>query len=77
MAEYVSVDHLKFLLSEVHDINEVLGLDRFADYDQESVELLLDSIKAWSDKELFPYVWSRWIDMERSTTMVLSPVILR
>ena len=61
MAEYVSVDHLKFLLSEVHDINEVLGLDRFADYDQESVELLLDSIKAWSDKELFPYV----VEMDR------------
>jgi len=61
MAEYVSVDHLKFLLNEVHDINEVLAQERFADYDSESIDLLLDSIKSWSDQELFPYV----VEMDR------------
>jgi len=61
MAEYVSVDHLKFLLNEVHGINDVLSLDRFADYDKESIDLLLDSVKSWSDQELFPYV----VEMDR------------
>jgi len=61
MAEYVSVDHLKFLLNEVHGINDVLSLERFADYDKESIDLLLDSVKSWSDQELFPYV----VEMDR------------
>ena len=61
MSEYVSVDHLKFLLSEVHDINDVLSLERFADYDTESIDMLLDSVKSWSDQELFPYV----VEMDR------------
>ncbi len=55
MSNYVSVDHLKFLLDEVHNLEEVLGLDRFSDYDMEGINILLDSSKELSDKELFPY----------------------
>ena len=55
MSNYVSVDHLKFLLDEVHNLEEVLGLDRFSDYDMEGINMLLDSTKELSDKELFPY----------------------
>ncbi len=55
MSEYVSLDHLKFLLSEVHNLDEVLELDRFADYDKESIEMILDSYKQFADQELYPY----------------------
>ncbi|MEL6124667.1 MAG: acyl-CoA dehydrogenase family protein, partial [Bacteroidota bacterium] len=55
MSSYVSVDHIKFLLGEVHDISEVLGLDRYKDYDEESIDMLLDSSKQFADQELFPY----------------------
>ncbi len=55
MAEYVNVDHLKFLLHEVHELDEVLALERFADYDSESIDMLIDSYKAFADQELFPY----------------------
>ncbi|MEL6390717.1 MAG: acyl-CoA dehydrogenase [Bacteroidota bacterium] len=55
MSSYVSVDHIKFLLGEVHDISEVLELDRYKDYDEESIDMLLDSSKQFADQELFPY----------------------
>ena len=54
MSAYVSMDHLKFLLTEVHGIDEVLALDRFKDYDTEGIDMLLDSVKQFSDKELYP-----------------------
>ena len=55
MSDYMSMDHLRFLLFQVHNIQEVLEIDRFQDYDEEGVNILLDSAKAWSDKEAFPY----------------------
>lgn len=61
MSKYVSVDHLKFLLDKVHDIDDVLALPRFADYDKDSIEMLLDSAKQLADKELYPY----FIEMDR------------
>lgn len=52
----MSMEHLRFLLYEVHNINEdVLQLERYADYDIESVNLLLDSAKSWADQEFYPY----------------------
>jgi len=53
--QYIDLDTLKFLLYEVHDIQSVLDQDRFADYDQASVELFLNAVKDFSDKELFPF----------------------
>jgi len=61
MATYVSMDHLKFLLREVHDIDEVLALDRYKDYDVDSIDMLLDSAKQFSDQELYPYL----VEMDR------------
>ena len=56
MSKYMSMEHLHFLLHEVHNINDdVLQLERYADYDVESVNLLLDSAKSWADQEFFPY----------------------
>ena len=43
-----------FLLEQVHDLQSILELERFKDHDKESIEILLDSVKDFSDKELYP-----------------------
>ena len=53
--QYVDIDTLKFLLYQVHDLSSVLAQPRYADYDQESVDLFLNAVKTFSDKELFPF----------------------
>lgn len=53
--QYIDLDTLKFLLYEVHDLQGVLDQARYADYDQASVELFLNAVKDFSDKELFPF----------------------
>jgi len=53
--QYVDLETLKFLLYKVQDLQEVLDQERYADYDKASIELLLNSVKDFSDKELFPY----------------------
>ena len=53
--QYVDLDTLKFLLYDVHDLNSVLEQERYADHDQESIEIFINSVKDFSDKELFPY----------------------
>ncbi len=61
MAQYVNINHLKFLLREVHGMEEVLSLERYQDYDLDSVDMLLDSVKQFSDQELYPY----FVEMDR------------
>lgn len=53
--QYVDLETLKFLLYKVNNLQDVLDQERYADYDQESIDLLLNSVKDFSDKELFPY----------------------
>lgn len=53
--QYVDLETLKFLLYKVHGVQEVLDQERYADYDAASIEMLLNSVKDFSDKELFPY----------------------
>ncbi len=53
--QYVDLETLKFLLYNVQGLQEVLDQERYADYDKDSIELLLNSVKDFSDKELFPY----------------------
>ena len=52
---YVDLETLKFLLFHVHDLKGVLQQERFADYDEESITMMLDSIKDFADKEMYPY----------------------
>lgn len=52
---YIDMETLKFLLYEVHDLESILSNDRFVDHDHESLDLFLDSVKEFSDRELFPY----------------------
>lgn len=53
--QYVDLETLKFLLYRVQRVQEVLDQERYADCDKESIEMLLNSVKDFSDKELFPY----------------------
>ena len=54
MSSYVNMDTLRFQLFQVHDLEKILSLPRFADYDPESIHILLDAVKDFSDRELYP-----------------------
>lgn len=53
--QYVDLETLKFLLYKVHKVQEVLEQERYSEYDKESIEMLLNSVKDFADKEMFPY----------------------
>lgn len=53
--QYIDLDTLKFLLYEVHDLQNVLDQSRHNNYDQESIELFLNAVKEFSDREMFPF----------------------
>lgn len=55
MAKYMCMDTLKFLLFDVHKVEEILKYERFADFDRSSFEILLDSAKSWADQDFYPY----------------------
>ena len=55
MAQYMSMDTLKFLLFDVHQIQKVLEYERFSDYDMDTMNILLDSAKSWADQDFYPY----------------------
>ena len=54
MSAYVNMDTLRFQLFHTHQLEELLQLPRFADYDAEAINIMLDAIKDFSDKELYP-----------------------
>jgi len=53
--KYVDIDTLKYLLYDVHELEELLQRERFVDHDKESLDMFLDSSKDFADRELFPY----------------------
>lgn len=55
MATYMNMDQLRFLLYEVHGIDDVLQLPRYSNFDKESIEILLDAAKTWADQDWYPY----------------------
>ena len=54
--EYVDIDTLKFLLYEVHTIDELLTKPRFTEYDKTAIDIFIDAVKSFSDSALFPYI---------------------
>ncbi len=54
MSKYIDFETLKFILYKVNDLPSVLARPRYADYDMESTDMFLNSIKDFSDKDLFP-----------------------
>lgn len=52
--QYMDMDTLRYLLFDVQGLDEIFDQPRFQDFDREAVELLLESVKAFADKEMFP-----------------------
>lgn len=53
--KYVDLDTLKYMLYDVHGLEQLLSRDRFQDHDKESLDMYLESVKEFADRELFPY----------------------
>jgi len=53
--DYMDMDTLRYLLDEVHNVEGLLSGERFKDHDRESLQLFLDSVREFADRELFPY----------------------
>ncbi|MGB0522231.1 MAG: acyl-CoA dehydrogenase [Flammeovirgaceae bacterium] len=53
--KYIDIETLKFILYNVHDLDSVLAQERYAEYDKESIDMFLNSVKDFSDRELHPY----------------------
>ncbi|MEL7145998.1 MAG: acyl-CoA dehydrogenase family protein, partial [Bacteroidota bacterium] len=54
--QYIDMETLRFLLYDVHEVDQLLSTERFKAYDKEALDMLLDSVKDLSDKEMFPYI---------------------
>ena len=54
MNKYFNYETLKFLLHDVHNLNEVLKADRFKEIDADMINIFLDSVKDYCDKALYP-----------------------
>ena len=54
--EYIDIDTLKFLLYDVHRVQDLLVKERFSEYDKTSIDIFLDSVKTFSDTSLFPFI---------------------
>lgn len=54
--KYYDPKTLSFLLYDVHHLGKLLEKSRFSAYDRQSIDLLLDAVKDFSDSALFPYI---------------------
>lgn len=54
MAKYMDMNTLRFLVQNVHGLEDVLKNERFQDHDVEAIDIFLDAIKDFSDAELYP-----------------------
>lgn len=55
MSRYASMEHLRFLMFEVHPIQDLFQLPRFAHLDTEQVTMMVDAAKALADRDMYPY----------------------
>ena len=53
--KYTDLNLLKFLLFDVHNIEEILKFQKHSDFDKETINMFLDAAKDLSDRELYPY----------------------
>ena len=54
--QYISIENLRFLLYEVHNIKDLLQYQRFEHIGTiEEIELLIGSAKSIADKEMYPF----------------------
>ena len=53
--KYVDLNTVKFFMNNVQELESILSKQRFADHNLESVDMFIDSVKQFADRELFPY----------------------
>jgi len=53
--QYISMEHLRFLLFEVYDIQDLFQYEHFSHLDAEQVSLMIESAKALADRDMFPF----------------------
>ncbi|UAM97321.1 acyl-CoA dehydrogenase [Polaribacter litorisediminis] len=53
--KYVDIETLKYILYDIHKLENLLSRERFQEHDMESLDLFIDSVKEFSDRELYPY----------------------
>ncbi len=53
--KYTDLNFLKFLLFDVHKIEEILKFSKHSDFDKDTINMFLDAAKDISDQELYPY----------------------
>ena len=53
--KYVDIKSVKFFMNNVQELEFILSKKRFADHNLESVDMFIDSVKQFADRELFPY----------------------
>lgn len=51
---YIDMNTLRFLLHDVHNLEQVLAAPTYQDHDKGAVDLFLDSVKDFADQELYP-----------------------
>ncbi len=54
--EYIDIDTLKFILYDVLQVEDLLSTERYSTYDKTTIDIFIDSIKTFSDKELYPFI---------------------
>lgn len=54
MAAYFNMETLKFLMFNVHNLEDLLSNDRYSAFDKESILLFLQSVADFSDQDLYP-----------------------
>ena len=54
-AKYIDIESLKFILFQVHSLDDILNLPHYSEHDSESMDLFLDSVADFSDQEMAPY----------------------
>ncbi len=54
MSKYISIENLKFALFELLESDKLFALDHYKDLDKDSVNIMMDAIKDYADKSMYP-----------------------
>ena len=52
-SKYIDIKTVKFFMNSVQELEKILNKERFIDHNSESVDLYIDSVKKFADRELF------------------------
>lgn len=55
MSRYTSMEHLRFLLFEIHQVQDLFAYEYYAHLDNEQVAMMIDAAKALADRDMYPY----------------------